>query len=400
MESIGKVVLMPKGTYSAGTTYSHLDWVRYNGKSWVCKQDNVIDVTPSEGATWTVLAEDATAHGLPSGGSANQVLAKASATDYDVTWVNQSGGGGGADEDLIRDTVGWTGKNLLENKAESAVKSDITYTVNADGTVNANGTASANAFLELNTFTLKAGDYILSQGADASTFGCIQILDTSYNELYRVESGTSKSFTLSADTAIIVRIRIAKDKQVSNVKIYPMLRHGDISDSTYEPYHETVKQTFRDAEVVEGKNLLKNVAYSQVINDVTFTVNADGSVLVNGTASATTVLPIATNVTTGNRDLIMSGCPAGGSSNGYSLKWRMSGSDIYDYGEGVDIPADSSTALSVEIRINNGYNASNLLFKPMLRLSTETDPTYEPYYVRCEWGDKIYTRIPCMENNR
>lgn len=31
---------------------------------------------------------------LPSGGSAGQVLAKSSATDYDVAWVNQSGGGG------------------------------------------------------------------------------------------------------------------------------------------------------------------------------------------------------------------------------------------------------------------------------------------------------------------
>ena len=35
-----------------------------------------------------------TEHGIPSGGTSNQVLAKASAADYDVHWVNQSGGGG------------------------------------------------------------------------------------------------------------------------------------------------------------------------------------------------------------------------------------------------------------------------------------------------------------------
>lgn len=232
MESIGKVVLMPKGTYSAGTTYSHLDWVRYNGKSWVCKQDNVIGVTPSEGATWTVLAEDGQGgggQGVPAGGTTGQVLAKASNTDYDTEWVN--GGGVGRSEQAV----------------------------------------------------------------------------------------------------------------------------------------------------LGAKNLLENTATTQEINGVTFTVNTDGTVGVNGTASATTVLPIATNVTTGNRDLIMSGCPAGGSSSGYSLKWRMTGSDIYDYGEGVDIPANSSTALSVEIRINNGYNASNLLFKPMLRLASDPDSTYAPY---------------------
>lgn len=33
--------------------------------------------------------------GIPAGGSTGQVLAKASATDYDTQWVNQSGGGGG-----------------------------------------------------------------------------------------------------------------------------------------------------------------------------------------------------------------------------------------------------------------------------------------------------------------
>ena len=33
-------------------------------------------------------------HSIPAGGSSGQVLAKASATDYDVAWVEQSGGGG------------------------------------------------------------------------------------------------------------------------------------------------------------------------------------------------------------------------------------------------------------------------------------------------------------------
>ena len=42
--------------------------------------------------------KDATARGAmpPDGGTSGQVLAKASATDYDFEWVNQSGGGGGS----------------------------------------------------------------------------------------------------------------------------------------------------------------------------------------------------------------------------------------------------------------------------------------------------------------
>ena len=62
METVGKVVLIAKGTYNSSTTYNHLDWVRYAGKSWVCKQDNVRNVTPVEGDTWTVLAEDGDVH--------------------------------------------------------------------------------------------------------------------------------------------------------------------------------------------------------------------------------------------------------------------------------------------------------------------------------------------------
>lgn len=41
--------------------------------------------------------------GIPAGGTAGQVLAKASGTDYDTEWVNQSGGGGGIAADVIAD---------------------------------------------------------------------------------------------------------------------------------------------------------------------------------------------------------------------------------------------------------------------------------------------------------
>lgn len=42
------------------------------------------------------LANTPAIHNVPSGGNAGQVLAKNSNTDYDLKWVNQSGGGGGS----------------------------------------------------------------------------------------------------------------------------------------------------------------------------------------------------------------------------------------------------------------------------------------------------------------
>lgn len=47
--------------------------------------------------------------GVPTGGSVGQVLAKASGTDYDTEWVNQSGGGGGSNRGFFTngDQLSW-----------------------------------------------------------------------------------------------------------------------------------------------------------------------------------------------------------------------------------------------------------------------------------------------------
>lgn len=50
------------------------------------------DVLTYDDGEW-VAAPPAASHDLPSGGTSGQVLAKASGTDYDVEWVNQTGGG-------------------------------------------------------------------------------------------------------------------------------------------------------------------------------------------------------------------------------------------------------------------------------------------------------------------
>lgn len=63
MASIGRVLLKPKGDYSSSATYNNLDWVRYNGKAWVCKVNGTINVTPTEGQNWTLLAQDGSGGG-------------------------------------------------------------------------------------------------------------------------------------------------------------------------------------------------------------------------------------------------------------------------------------------------------------------------------------------------
>ena len=54
--NLGKFLLTPKGTYSSNTVYSRLDFVLYNGSSYVCKADNTSGKVPTNTTYWQLLA--------------------------------------------------------------------------------------------------------------------------------------------------------------------------------------------------------------------------------------------------------------------------------------------------------------------------------------------------------
>lgn len=57
---IGRILIIPKGNYDPATPYNSLDLVRYDFKSWLCKTDGIIGITPTEGTDWTLMTEDGT----------------------------------------------------------------------------------------------------------------------------------------------------------------------------------------------------------------------------------------------------------------------------------------------------------------------------------------------------
>ena len=137
-----------------------------------------------------------------------------------------------------------------------------------------------------------------------------------------------------------------------------------------------------------GKNLLQNTYGSKEQNGLTFTVNDDGSITVNGTASATTSCAINAydsliNAVNG-KSVILSGCPAGGSSSAYRLGfYNPDGTETTksDYGSGVafDVNLSAGAVCNVAIVIGTGTKCSNLTFYPMIRLASVADATYQPY---------------------
>ena len=139
----------------------------------------------------------------------------------------------------------------------------------------------------------------------------------------------------------------------------------------------------------QRKNLLKNTAVSKTQNGITFTVNADGTVTVRGTATAGVTLPIGQVGVEKGRTYALSGCPAGGSSLTYRLdaRYYKNGTittigSALDIGEGtiVTLPDDADdNRLLIYIRIGDGTDGGGRIFAPMLRYAEITDDTYEPY---------------------
>ena len=140
-----------------------------------------------------------------------------------------------------------------------------------------------------------------------------------------------------------------------------------------------------------SKNLLKITASSQTIKGVTFTVNDDQTVTVNGTndgtgASTFMIVPNAQAITIPDGNYILSGCPAGGggdvASAPFDLRWYMysPGKSAYDSGNGASVEKSRNTTSSnIAIVVKTGQTAHNITFKPMIRRAEITDDTYVPY---------------------
>lgn len=138
--------------------------------------------------------------------------------------------------------------------------------------------------------------------------------------------------------------------------------------------------------VLGAKNVFPITRPSRTTNTgVTFTVNSDGSVTANGTASADTWFQLCDGFKLKDVGYTLTGCPSGGSSTTYELQFRSIESSssqwqmVNDYGNGKTATGDSTRTYIGFVGIHSGYTATNLTFYPMIRLTSDLDDTYVPY---------------------
>lgn len=201
--------------------------------------------------------------------------------------------------------------------------------------------------------------------------------DVNAQQLIYNTDGSISDYTLSTDDYHLW-MALATHYATSGEAIEPIvqLEYGDTS-TEYEP-----PITGRELTVgVSGKNLIpypyQNTNTTH--NGVTFTVNNDGSIIANGTATenATFTLWDLTHkfAINSNETYTLSGCPFGGSNTTFAL-YNIGTQDI-DYGDGKTFTEKSDYA--PRITIYKGYTANNLVFRPQLEIG-DTATEYEPYH--------------------
>ena len=100
-------------------------------------------------------------------------------------------------------------------------------------------------------------------------------------------------------------------------------------------------------------------------NGVTFTNNGDGTITINGTASADMFEVFLTiNNLPQNYKVLVRGCPKGGTTTTYFIGTNQGPRDL---GEGVIIDLSSrKNYINFYIMIKNGFTADNLIFRPQV----------------------------------
>lgn len=125
-------------------------------------------------------------------------------------------------------------------------------------------------------------------------------------------------------------------------------------------------------------------ASSVVIGQVTWTINADGTITADSggttlTSASTFIIFGQAAGVTASEKMFLSGCPSGGSTTTYAMSVRI-GDDFYrDTGSGIEIPSGSYRQCSISIYSGT---VANHTFSPMLTTLTmhAFNPAFVPYY--------------------
>lgn len=283
-------------------------------------------------------------------------------------------------------------KNLIPSPYANGTQTlnGVTWTPNADGSITANGTQTVSSSYAIATFAeylLFNGTYSASVGS-ALPSGCslYMAFDDTLGNVEIIKSlASTGTKSISNHYCKSVRFWVEKDVVFNNVTFYPMMNLGSTAEA-FEVQYKGLRDTKVLALESEGANLIPRATRNrQTINGVTFTVQDDNSIIVNGTATATASFEILRGymgecfALEKDGTYTLSGCPEGGSTDTYRLIVQdlEFSQNFMDTGSGYT-GITTKNKYYAFIRITAGYTANNLVFKPMLNRGSTVLP-YSPY---------------------
>lgn len=125
-----------------------------------------------------------------------------------------------------------------------------------------------------------------------------------------------------------------------------------------------------------GKNLFENVRTTTTQGGLSFTVNADKSVIIDGTATEDVFFYMSDNTLLTPGAYHLSGTPAGGSTEKYYMYLYPDYHSDQD-GRGYTFTVEKPTAYSVRIFVAKGTACSGVVFRPQIErgdVATEYEP--------------------------
>ena len=299
---------------------------------------------------------------------------------------------------INRTTLGTQCKNLLKNTAVTKTVNGVTFTVNSDGTITANGTATNRIIFLVGTVYISQTRNYTYTGTPSGGASSTYSMNYRNSNVYKtVETGNGITTQFEGGKTYEAVIDIRSGVTISNLTFKPMLRYADITDDTYKPYKENmnVRLIKNKSDIAvnkstlgyQSKNLLKLTLTTKTVSGITFTVNDDYSITLNGTATA--IIWQEIGAIGGNNfrkeKLIFTGNPAGTGSGAGLEAWYMNsttGNKYVAIANGdilTESNYDPSGSISYEFHINQGKTYNNVTFYPMLRYADITDDTYKPY---------------------
>lgn len=186
--SAGRVLIIPKGDYSASVTYGNLDMVYYGGKTYVCKKTSLNNL-PTDTEYWQLMAEGVAGSYYGTCSTAAATAEKAvtiSADQHFALFVGAS------------ITVKFTNTNTANNPTINVNGTGAASVVYGSGVITTGSLAMAGTANYSMTYVYDGTHWCwVSSGADANTTYTPQKLGIGYGTCSTAAATAEKAVTLS-----------------------------------------------------------------------------------------------------------------------------------------------------------------------------------------------------------